>query len=350
MLNKDFFVDPYQVHLARYHHADAILLMLSVLDDSAYRELSKLAAEYNLDVLTEVSNEEETHRAINLGARIIGINNRNLRDLSTDLATTERLVPIIKASGHHCLIISESGIYTHRDVLRLAPLVDGFLVGSSLMAEDNVAKAVKSLVLGDIKVCGITRKSDAAVVATSGANYAGLIFHPGSKRNVSLEQALEILEAQPFEYVGVFVNAPVNQVIEYAQTLGLSAVQLHGDEQQSYIDDLRAQLPANVAIWQAKGVSEELPTLTESGVDKFLLDCKVGDQSGGTGQRFDWRLLQELPDKTNLILAGGLHPGIIEQARQTGVTSLDLNSGVEDAPGEKSAEKIAQAIAAARRY
>ena len=94
VLNKDFFVNEYQIYLARHYNADAVLLMLSVLDDTTYTQLSECAASLDLDVLTEVSNEEEARRAVALGAKIIGINNRDLRDLSTDLATTERLVPL----------------------------------------------------------------------------------------------------------------------------------------------------------------------------------------------------------------------------------------------------------------
>ncbi|MGL4448757.1 MAG: bifunctional indole-3-glycerol-phosphate synthase TrpC/phosphoribosylanthranilate isomerase TrpF, partial [Shewanella sp.] len=95
ILCKDFFVDEYQIKLAAHQGADAILLMLSVLDDERYQQLASEAAKYQLDVLTEVSNEEELKRAIALDAPIIGINNRNLRDLSTDLATTEALAPHI---------------------------------------------------------------------------------------------------------------------------------------------------------------------------------------------------------------------------------------------------------------
>ncbi|MBN7828006.1 bifunctional indole-3-glycerol phosphate synthase/phosphoribosylanthranilate isomerase, partial [Bowmanella dokdonensis] len=105
------------------------------------------------DVLTEVSNEEEAIRAGRLGAKIIGINNRNLRDLSTDLATTETLTPLLPEDA---LIISESGIYTHQDVLRLAPLADGFLVGSSIMAQQDLTTAVQQLLFGKVKVCGLT--------------------------------------------------------------------------------------------------------------------------------------------------------------------------------------------------
>ncbi|WP_188152158.1 bifunctional indole-3-glycerol-phosphate synthase TrpC/phosphoribosylanthranilate isomerase TrpF [Teredinibacter waterburyi] len=150
VLNKDFIVDPYQVFLARYCEADAILLMLSVLNDKEYGECVTIAEQLGLDVLTEVSNIDEVLRANQLGAKIVGINNRNLRDLSTDLATTEQLAPSIHKDA---LIISESGIYTRADVERLATRVNGFLVGSSLMAAENLHDAVKKLIRPALAVC-----------------------------------------------------------------------------------------------------------------------------------------------------------------------------------------------------
>lgn len=348
VINKDFFVDPYQVYLARYHNADAILLMLSVLTDDEYLELANIAHSLSLDVLTEVSNEEEAHRAVALKANIIGINNRDLRDLSTDLATTEKLVPLVNQATHEHVIISESGIYTHQDVRRLSPIVDGFLVGSALMAQDNVTQAVKRLVYGTIKVCGMTRAKDATDVAKMGASYAGLIFAQKSKRYLSLDDAKDIVAAVPFNYVGVFVDANVALVVEYANTLGLAAVQLHGSESQSYINELRSALNnANLTdcqIWLAKGITDTLPALDEQNVDRFVLDCKVGEQSGGTGQAFDWQLFVQAAlsaqTRSKIILAGGINPDNVQQAAALGLGGIDLNSGVEDAPGKKSEKKL----------
>ncbi|MEP1445582.1 MAG: bifunctional indole-3-glycerol-phosphate synthase TrpC/phosphoribosylanthranilate isomerase TrpF [Paraglaciecola sp.] len=351
VINKDFFVEPYQVHLARYHHADAVLLMLSVLNDEQYVELAELAQHYQLDVLTEVSNEQEVLRACALQAKIIGINNRDLRDLSTDLATTERLVPLIKKHANHDhVIISESGIYSHQDVLRLAPLVEGFLVGSSLMSENDIELAAKQLVYGTVKICGTTSLSGAKLVKDSPASYAGLIFAQKSKRFITLEQAKQITYAVPFNYVGVFVNSPIEQVANYAKELSLEAVQLHGDEDQTYIDNLRIHLPSSCQIWLAKGVKQALPSIDETGVAYFLLDCQVGEQSGGTGQSFSWQLLDELSDKSNIILAGGITPNNVKQAAKLGVAMLDLNSGVESAPGIKQQDIIDQAFSQLREY
>lgn len=351
VINKDFFIDPYQVHLARYYDADAILLMLSVLDDKAYIELATLAENYQLDVLTEVSNEDEALRAIALKAKIIGINNRNLRDLSTDLATTETLVPLIKKHAtHEYVLISESGIYSQHDVKRLSPLVDGFLVGSALMAEPDVGLATKQLIYGKIKICGTTSVEGADLVKSSAASYAGLIFAEQSKRYVSFEKAQQIVEAVPFNYVGVFVDASIEQVVAMTKKLNLSAVQLHGTEQQSYISQLRNQLPTPCQIWLAKGVNNSLPALNETDVDYFLLDCQVGQQTGGTGQSFDWRLLSDIKDKSKLILAGGLNADNIVAAAKCELAMLDLNSGLESSPGIKDPQKITQIFSLLRQY
>ncbi|MGL5359627.1 MAG: bifunctional indole-3-glycerol-phosphate synthase TrpC/phosphoribosylanthranilate isomerase TrpF, partial [Shewanella sp.] len=233
ILCKDFFVDEYQIKLAAHQGADAILLMLSVLDDEKYQRLAHEAAKYQLDVLTEVSNEAELKRAIALDAPIIGINNRNLRDMTTTHPTTEALAPHIPSDR---VVISESGIYTHEQVRRLRALVNGFLVGSSLMAKADIDLACRELIFGHHKVCGLTRQSDIASAAAAGAVYGGLIFAPQSARALSLEEAETLLKAHrasaapSLNFVGVFVNQAPDTIAAIAARLSLWAVQLHGSE------------------------------------------------------------------------------------------------------------------------
>ncbi len=187
VLCKDFMIDPYQVYLARHYQADAILLMLSVLTDEGYRALFAVAKALGLGVLTEVSNEEELARAIALGAPVIGINNRDLRDLSVDLARTKQLAAILsqKAPADR-VVISESGINHRAQVADLRHHAKGFLVGSSLMAEPDLEAAVRKLVLGQNKVCGLTRAEDAAAAHQAGAVFGGLIFVAKSPRYVDI--------------------------------------------------------------------------------------------------------------------------------------------------------------------
>ncbi|UXI02214.1 bifunctional indole-3-glycerol-phosphate synthase TrpC/phosphoribosylanthranilate isomerase TrpF [Photobacterium sp. TY1-4] len=346
VLCKDFMIDPYQVYLARHYQADAILLMLSVLDDDQYRELAEVADQLNLGILTEVSNDAELTRAIALKARVVGINNRDLRDLSIDLDRTKSLAPRLPEDT---IVISESGIYTHQQVRELAPYANGFLIGSSLMSEDNLELAVRSVLLGENKVCGLTHADDAAAAYQSGAVFGGLIFVSGSPRQVDIEQARMIMSGAPLKYVGVFRNADPDAVTKAAKTLSLAAVQLHGDETPAYVQSLRAQLPTDCEVWKAHGIADTLPDLRQWNADRHLLDSKVGNQSGGTGVAFDWRLIPD-EQKQITMLAGGLNPDNVCEAAHLGCKGLDLNSGVESAPGKKDPEKLKAAFAAIRKY
>ena len=341
---KDFMVDTYQVYLARHYQADAILLMLSVLNDDEYRQLAAVADSLDLGILTEVSNEQELERAIKLQAKVVGINNRNLRDLSVNLDRTKELAPKLPAGT---IIISESGIYNNQQVRDLSHYATGFLIGSSLMAEDNLELAVRKVLLGENKVCGLTHADDAAKAYQAGAVKGGLIFVEKSPRYVDFEAARMVMSGAPLEYVGVFQNHDVDSVARTANDLGLSAVQLHGDEDQAYIDALKPQLQAGIAIWKAHGVKDVLPDLTATHADRHLLDAQVGEQTGGTGQRFDWQLLNNTND---IMLAGGLSPDNIKQASKLGCIGLDLNSGVESAPGKKDIDKLNKAFALLRDY
>lgn len=347
ILCKDFMVDTYQVYLARHYQADAILLMLSVLDDDQYRELAAVAHQLNMGILTEVSNEEELERALSLQAKVIGINNRNLRDLSTDLNRTKQLAPTIRQRAPEAVIISESGINTHQQVRDLAQYADGFLIGSSLMSEDNLEMAVRRITLGDNKVCGLTQPDDAAKAYQAGAVYGGLIFVEASKRAVDREQARLTMSGAPLRYVGVFQNHDNADILSIALELGLSAVQLHGEESQQQVDELRSQLPNTIEIWKAYGVTTTIPTQLERHIDRHLFDAKVGSQSGGTGQTFDWNLLTET---ASIMVAGGLNADNAKQAAQLGCLGLDFNSGVESAPGHKDAHQLQRAFTALRDY
>ena len=142
VLCKDFIVDEVQVLAARSLGADAVLLMLSVVPDDVYRELAELAHSLGMEVLTEVSTPQEMHRASALGAEVIGINNRDLRTLETDLARTEEMAPLAPAG---VVLVGESGVGAPKDVRRLSGLVDALLVGSSLSGAPDPAEAAREL-------------------------------------------------------------------------------------------------------------------------------------------------------------------------------------------------------------
>lgn len=332
VLCKDFIIDEYQIYLARHYQADAILLMLSVLSDDEYRYLSEIAHQLNMGILTEASCEQEVERAIALGAKVIGINNRNLRDLSVDL---NRVKTLAKTIPDDRIIISESGIYTHNQVKELSAYAHGFLIGSALMSESNLTLAIRKVMFGENKVCGLTRAEDAVAAYQSGAVYGGLIFAPTSPRYISPIKARSVIAAAPLNWVGVFKNESVSQVSQIAQQLSLYAVQLHGGEDDNYLQALRQQLPQSCQIWQAISISSVITQHHNPLVSRYIFD----NGAGGTGECFDWSLLNG-HNLDNVILAGGINPQNIKSALATNVIGVDLNSGVEASPGIKDKQKI----------
>ncbi|WP_104740361.1 bifunctional indole-3-glycerol-phosphate synthase TrpC/phosphoribosylanthranilate isomerase TrpF [Helicobacter bizzozeronii] len=345
LLCKDFILEPFQVLLARYMGANAILLMLSVLEDCTYTQLAKLAKSLGMAILTEVSDESQAKRALNLGASIIGINNRDLKTLQVDLNTTLRLQPLIPKG---ITIISESGINTHSDIKKLCPHVDGFLVGSSLMAQGNLKKACQKLILGENKICGLRRVKDAKRAHKNGFIYGGLIFDPNSPRYISPKKARKLVRKVPqLDFVGVFVHANIKTIIKRAYQLNLKAVQLHGDYSTEQIVFLKQALEC--PVWQVVRVSPKANTLKAPnlGADLILYDSQ-GVRAGGNGVAFNWEILAHAPSP--FMLAGGLNPNNLKKALQVGAVGLDINSGAEIAPGKKSPSKIKQLAQILREY
>jgi len=143
VLRKDFMLDPYQIVESRAIGADCILLIMAALDDGAARELAAIASDLDLDILAEVHDERELERALALPTAMIGINNRNLKTLETDLATTERLAPRVPNDR---LVVCESGLHARADLDRMARVgAKCFLVGTSLMAQPDVAAATRAI-------------------------------------------------------------------------------------------------------------------------------------------------------------------------------------------------------------
>jgi len=141
-------IDPYQVLEARALGADCILIIMAAVDDKTARSLAEAARDLGMDVLAEVHDEAELNRALKLDTPLIGINNRDLKSFATTLATTERLAPLAPSDR---IVIAESGIFTHADLDRLAASgVHAFLVGESLMRQEDVAAATRALLTGSL--------------------------------------------------------------------------------------------------------------------------------------------------------------------------------------------------------
>lgn len=346
ILAKDFVVDVAQVSEARAHGADAVLCMLSVLDDETAGAVMHEAARLGMDVLVEVHDEAEMARAAALGAKLIGINNRDLKTLTTDLGVTERLAALAPADA---TLISESGIAGRADVRRIGPLVDGFLVGSHLMAADDIDLAARELVHGAVKICGLTREEDVLLAARAGATHAGLILVPDTPRALDQQTAKALAglaRRKRLKPVGVFRDAKPQDIAAVAEDLDLHAVQLH--DGHSDIDALRALLASKREIWALSGVDAAGAGTPRDGADRLLFDTVKGKQSGGTGEVFDWHLIEDRPDLADAFLAGGITPQNAAKAAAIGAYGLDTSSGVESQPRVKDPAKVDAFFAALR--
>ncbi len=143
LLRKDFLTDPYQVYEARANGADSILLIVAILMPENLSKLVKLSYGLGMTPLVEVHNEKEIETALGCGARVIGINNRDLTDFTVDIGTTERLRPFVPTDR---IVVSESGIKTRRDIERLKKLkVDAVLIGEALMAAPDIKAKIREL-------------------------------------------------------------------------------------------------------------------------------------------------------------------------------------------------------------
>lgn len=336
ILAKDFIVDPRQVAEARLHGADAVLCMLSVLDDTAARSVLAEAERLRMDAIVEVHDAVELDRALASGAEIVGINNRDLKSLRTDLAVTKRLAGRVPAD---VLLVSESGIESRADTERLAPLVDAFLVGSSLMAADAIGEAVRALVHGRVKICGLTHADDVWAAGLAGASHAGFVFVPETPRAVEPRRAAPLVEAAwsaGMAPVGVFRDSPVPYVLAAADDLGLAAVQLHGQEDAETIARIKNGFAGEV--WTACSPGQD------RGGDRPVFD----NGPGGTGQTFDWSGLTAEPRLGQAFLAGGIGPDNARAAQRTGVYGLDVGSRVELYPGRKDSFAVGDLFAGLR--
>jgi phosphoribosylanthranilate isomerase len=207
-----------------------------------------------------------------------------------------------------------------------------------------------------VKVCGLTSLPDAELAVELGAWALGMIFYDGSPRRCSLDQA-RLISARlrrKAELVGVFVNAPLADTVGLAEELGLSMLQLHGDEGPSYCAEAARRSGARVIKAAQVSGPGDIRDLQRFHVDFHLLDARARGQRanalrGGTGESFDWGLLDERRAKIPLILSGGLSQhNVAEAIAITHPFAVDTASGTEAAPGRKDPAKLSGFFRAAR--
>ena len=351
VLRKDFIIDEYQIYQAKVWGASAILLICACLDVPTLTKFRELADSLGLSSLVEAHDEKEVQMAIDCGARIIGVNNRNLKDFTVDVQNSVRLRNLVQDD---VIFVSESGLETPEDIQVLRDNNIGVaLMGETFMRSPNKVEKLAYLYgptyyTPKVKMCGISKVETIPAVVEAKPDYMGLVFAP-SKRQVTVEQAKILIEelhkqcinhydTKVVKTVGVFVNETLDNLVRIADTANLDAVQLHGDEDEAFIQSLKER--TNVEVWKAIQIRTAADTekWIDSSADMLLFDAYHKDERGGTGEVFDWSSLDTF--ERPFMLAGGIDSTNVARAiRTVRPYGIDISSGIET-NGVKDDEKI----------
>ena len=358
VLRKDFIIDEYQIYQAKVWGASAILLICACLDVSTLTKFRELADSLGLSSLVEAHDEHEVQMAIDCGARIIGVNNRNLKDFTVDVQNSVRLRNLVQDD---VIFVSESGLETPEDIQVLRDNNIGVaLMGETFMRSPNKVEKLAYLYgptyyTPKVKMCGISKVETIPAIVDAKPDYMGLVFAP-SKRQVTVDQAKILVEELHRGYakkygsdtehdkngtiktVGVFVNETVENLVTIANEANLDAVQLHGDEDEAFIQSLKER--TNVEVWKAVQIrsAADVEKWIDSSADMLLFDAYHKDERGGTGEVFDWSSLDAF--ERPFMLAGGIDSTNVARAiRTVRPYGIDISSGIET-NGVKDDEKI----------
>ena len=358
VLRKDFIIDEYQIYQAKVWGASAILLICACLDVPTLTKFRELADSLGLSSLVEAHDEKEVQMAIDCGARIIGVNNRNLKDFTVDVQNSVHLRNLVQDD---VIFVSESGLETPEDIQVLRDNNIGVaLMGETFMRSPNKVEKLAYLYgstyyTPKVKMCGISKVETIPAIVDAKPDYMGLVFAP-SKRQVTVEQAKTLVEELHKVYVkkygsdteqdkddtiktvGVFVNETVDNLVTIANEVNLDAVQLHADEDETFIQSLKER--TNVEVWKAVQIRSAVDAKAwiDSSADMLLFDAYHKDERGGTGEVFDWSSLDEF--ERPFMLAGGIDSTNVARAIRTVCPyGIDTSSGIET-NGVKDDEKI----------
>ena len=377
-IRKDFTVDEYMIYEAKTLGASAVLLICSLLDTQTLKDYIRIADSLGLSALVEAHDEQEIESALQAGARIIGVNNRNLKDFSVDIRNSQRLRALVP---EEILFVAESGIRTAEDISFLDRIhVNAVLIGETLMrspdkkamldtlrgapalpeeslsngtgGSDRTSYADRAAEHGlsqrnstrtaRIKICGLRRAEDIAYVNEVHPEYAGFICFPKSFRYVdpgTLGRLRRQL-APGIAAVGVFVNEDPDTAARITKECELDLIQLHGQESSEEIRFLQERTGKKVIKAFRIETAEDVAAANASCADYILLD----HGNGGTGEAFDWKLLQLV--NRPYFLAGGLTPENVQAALASAgdhLYALDVSSGVETGK-MKDREKIGRFV------
>ncbi|KAL5504600.1 TRP3_2 [Sanghuangporus vaninii] len=357
ILRKDFIVSEYQIAEARLHGADTILLIVALLPLPRLKALYSYSKKLGMEPLVEVNNAEEMGAALEVGAKVVGVNNRNLHNFEVDMGTTSRLVDLVQ--GKDVILCALSGISGSEDVRTYAKQgAHAVLVGEALMRAQDTHAFIRDLLgwtltpssseqeeqLPLVKICGIRTIDEALTAAQAGTDMLGLNFVPSSKRCVSLEIACRIAHAirerrtqaetegssvssqdrrereeeqddnlpwfaahaarlsrtlraghaRP-QLVGVFQDQPLPYILSVVASVQLDIVQLHGSEPLHWASHIPVPV---IRVFHVNKEGKGVEEITRSGLHKYVLLDAVREDgiSGGSGKVVDWDLAKTVAD------------------------------------------------------
>ena len=359
VLAKEFVVEEIQLPMLRAAGADLVLLLASLHPAKALRRLVERAREIGLEPLVEAHDAREVDRALASGARIIGLNNRDLRTLVVDPEAASRLRELVPDDR---LVVAESGVRHPAQLGRWrAQGFDAALVGEALVRSADPASVVRAFVAAGrqpddpsnvarrpfVKICGITDTDGVLAAVRSGVDAVGLNLVPGTPRALSLPEAADLARllratappaARP-RIVAVTVDPDLEELAAIVAALDPDAIQLNGTEPVARVSEIGREvwkvlhLPAEVPADSTQVVGEVVSrgrAFLDAGATRILLDTAGGPHPGGTGTRVAEDLAAQVAREIPVTLAGGLAPANVGAAvRSVQATGVDVASGVE---------------------
>ena len=379
ILRKDFITDSYQIVEARAAGADSYLLIVALLDDRMLSAFIQLGRELEMEPLVEVHDAEEAKRAVRAGARVIGVNARDLRTFEVDTTLLRDIRPLIPQDR---IVVAESGIQTMSDVARMRGYgAQAILVGETLMRAKLPRWALQQLIdlplalrvapvvpRPIIKLCGMRTPKDAQAAYAAGADMIGMVFAPG-KRRITNEIGREIVQSLPPDMltVGVFLAEyraeHQDAIIQTVAETGIKMAQLCGISSASGVyfremgvPTIRARyrrlatMRTHDKTWEEWRIRPSImPTLFK---ERSLPLYEAGAaplQLGGTGQIGDWEAAAQEAQAFPMLLAGGLNPDNVGDAiRTVQPWGVDVSSGIEGPDGQKDPARMRAFVEAVR--
>ncbi|KAI6017523.1 indole-3-glycerol phosphate synthase-domain-containing protein [Pisolithus marmoratus] len=383
ILRKDFILDEYQISEARLYGADTVLLIVAMLAPERLKELYAYSLSLGMEPLVEVNNAQEMTLALELGAKVIGVNNRNLHNFTVDMGTTSRLADMVKERD--VILCALSGISSTKDVKQYTEQgVAAVLVGEALMRAKDTKAFIHELLdwpardadneprVPLVKICGVRDVDEAKAVAHPGADLIGVVFAPGSKRRVSIDVARDIAKADEDEpaaqsngqgqsftdvneswftgharrlsvsadrplLVGVFQNHTLEEILSIVSSVQLDLVQLHGKEPLEWSKHIPVPV---IRAFHVSTNGSDLEDLTRPGLHQFaLLDSQRPSDglSGGSGQLVDWNLAADVVRKGEI--SNPSEPAANGETQQD-----DVSESASSSDGETSGSKCGMPI------